>query len=65
MKKDKDFALSNAEYLMKRVWTIHYMDKQNSYVRMNIKDMLHHMRQLYDNSTAAQLDLATCKTENH
>ena len=64
MKKDKDFALSNAEYLMKRVWTIHYMDKQDSYVRMNIKDMLHHMRQLYGNSTEAQPDLAVCKTEN-
>lgn len=61
MKKNKDFALSNAEYLTKRVWTIHHMDKQDTYVRMNIKEMLHYMRQLYNTENP---DIAVCKTAN-
>lgn len=61
MKKNKDFALSNAEYLTKRVWTIYHMDKQESYVRMSIKEMLHYMRQLYGTENP---DMAVCKTEN-
>ena len=61
MKKNKDFALSNAEYLTKRVWTIYHMDKQESYVRMNIKEMLHYMRQLYGNENP---DMAVSKTDN-
>ena len=61
MKKNKDFALSNAEYLTKRVWTIYHMDKQESYVRMNIKEMLHYMRQLYGTENP---DMAVSKSDN-
>ena len=58
---NKDFALSNAEYLAKRVWTIHHMNKQDSYIRMNIKEMLHYMRQLYGTENP---DMAVSKTDN-
>ena len=61
MKKDKDFALSSTEYLAKRVWTIHHMNKQDSYVRMSIKEMLHYMRQLYGTENP---DMAVCKADN-
>ena len=61
MKKNKDFALSNVEYLTGRMWTIYHMDKQESYVRMGIKEMLHYMRQLYGTENP---DMAVSKTDN-